>query len=142
MPLSVLLWTPPSGVYPVLVFFSPDCCSPAPPPLPARCATAAACYHPQLLVLKQEKVAALVDVEARISMLDPFTVDTKPHGHGDVHAVLHRNGLPQRWLTEGRRHVVFLQDTNAIAFVCLLSALGVSAEKALEVCVCGERGRR
>ncbi len=96
----------------------------------------------QLHVLQQEKVAAVADVAGHLAMADATTVDTKPHGHGDVHAVLHRSGLPRAWLAQGKRHVVFLQDTNAIAFVCLLSALGVSAEKALEVCVCGERGRR
>ena len=57
----------------------------------------------QLHVLKQEKVAAMVDSSAHLAMVDAFTVDTKPHGHGDVHTVLHRHGLPQRWIEEGER---------------------------------------
>jgi len=36
---------------------------------------------------------------------------TKPHGHGDVHALLHRSGIATRWLREGRKWVMFLQDS-------------------------------
>ena len=41
--------------------------------------------------------------------------------------------LPQRWLAEGKRHVVFFQDTNALAFLALPGCLGVSLERGLEV---------
>ena len=43
-------------------------------------------------------------------------VQTKPHGHGDVHTLLHASGLLPRFAAEGRTHVVLFQDTNALAF--------------------------
>ena len=29
------------------------------------------------------------------------TWNPRPHGHGDVHALLHQHGLPQKWASEG-----------------------------------------
>ncbi len=45
----------------------------------------------QVTLMKQEKVPCLADNEARMALdaKDPFTLQTKPHGHGDVHALLH-----------------------------------------------------
>ncbi len=59
----------------------------------------------QITLLKQEKVAAFTDIDAHLSMLpeDAFSVDTKPHGHGDVHQLIHASGLGKRWLTAGSR---------------------------------------
>jgi UDP-N-acetylglucosamine pyrophosphorylase len=39
----------------------------------------------------------------------PFVVQTKPHGHGDVHALLHSSGLLPKWyctLTMLELHVI------------------------------------
>jgi hypothetical protein len=43
----------------------------------------------------QEKVACLSDNDAHLALdpKDPFSVQTKPHGHGDVHMLLHSSGL-------------------------------------------------
>lgn len=38
-----------------------------------------------------------------------YQVETKPHGHGDVHALLHSTGLAAKWLSEGKRWVCFFQ---------------------------------
>lgn len=39
-------------------------------------------------------MAALLDNDARIARLDghKYAVDCKPHGHGDVHSLLHSTG--------------------------------------------------
>jgi len=67
-------------------------------------------------------------------------LEAKPHGHGDVHALIHRAGLAERWASEGRSHVCFLQDTNAAAFRGLLPALGVAVERGMSfVSVCVPR---
>jgi len=34
---------------------------------------------------------------------------TKPHGHGDVHALLHASGLAKKWQKEGFKWVCFFQ---------------------------------
>lgn len=44
----------------------------------------------QVRLIKQEKVAALTDNRASIASDGPFRVLTKPHGHGDVHLLLHQ----------------------------------------------------
>jgi UDP-sugar pyrophosphorylase len=65
----------------------------------------------QITVLKQEKVACLADNEARLSLApgDPFTLETKPHGHGDVHALLHASGTARAWHKAGVKWVCFFQ---------------------------------
>ena len=58
-----------------------------------------------LHLLKQANVPALDSNEAAFvtSASDPFKLQTKPHGHGDVHTLLHQSGLLQRFEAEGRR---------------------------------------
>jgi UDP-sugar pyrophosphorylase len=53
----------------------------------------------QVTLLKQEKVPCLQDNDARLALdpKDPFKVMTKPHGHGDVHFLLHSTGTLLRW---------------------------------------------
>jgi UDP-sugar pyrophosphorylase len=69
-------------------------------------------------LIKQEKVACLTDNEAHIALdpKDPYSIQTKPHGHGDVHALLHSSGLAAQWAEQGFKWVCFFQDTNALVF--------------------------
>lgn len=55
----------------------------------------------QLTIMKQEKVPSLVDVDARISAKDGI-VETKPHGHGDIHGLLYQTGVCKRWANSGK----------------------------------------
>ena len=89
----------------------------------------------QVTLLKQEKVPCLSDNEARLALdpKDPFQILTKPHGHGDVHFLLHSSGTLARWVKQGLRWVYFFQDTNALAFKVLPASLGVSANLGLQV---------
>ncbi|KVI09311.1 UDP-sugar pyrophosphorylase-like isoform X1 [Cynara cardunculus var. scolymus] len=89
----------------------------------------------QVKLLKQEKVACLADNDARLA-LDPtnkYRIQTKPHGHGDVHALLYSSGLLKEWKDAGLRWVLFFQDTNGLLFKAIPSALGVSATKEYHV---------
>eukprot|EP00198_Chlamydomonas_reinhardtii_P000981 XP_001690316.1 UDP-N-acetylglucosamine-pyrophosphorylase [Chlamydomonas reinhardtii] len=83
----------------------------------------------QVTLIKQEKVACLTDNAAHLALepTDKYSVQTKPHGHGDVHMLLHSSGLARSWLAAGFKWVCFFQDTNALVFRGLLAALGVSA---------------
>jgi hypothetical protein len=66
-------------------------------------------------------VACLVDNDAKLALdpSNPFLIQTKPHGHGDVHTLLHSSGLLPKWQQEGRMWVLFFQDTNGLLFkVC------------------------
>jgi len=89
----------------------------------------------QITLLKQAKVPCLADNDARIALdgCDAFAIQTKPHGHGDVHALLHSSGTAAAWLAAGRRWVVFFQDTNALVFKAIPAALGVSQRGGFDV---------
>ncbi|KHG06371.1 UDP-sugar pyrophospharylase [Gossypium arboreum] len=89
----------------------------------------------QVKLLKQEKVACLDDNDARLA-LDPhnkYQIQTKPHGHGDVHSLLYSSGLLKVWLDAGLRWVLFFQDTNGLLFKAIPASLGVSATKQYQV---------
>ncbi|KAL7468993.1 hypothetical protein ACHAXS_009229, partial [Conticribra weissflogii] len=83
----------------------------------------------QVIIVKQDKVAALSNGNAGLSMKSKWKVETKPHGHGDVHHLLYREGLVDKWYEEGKKHVIFLQDTNALVINSVLPTLGVSIKK-------------
>ncbi|PIN16492.1 UDP-N-acetylglucosamine pyrophosphorylase [Handroanthus impetiginosus] len=89
----------------------------------------------QVKLLKQEKVACLDDNDARLAV-DPhnkYRIQTKPHGHGDVHSLLYSSGLLKEWLDAGRKWVLFFQDTNGLLFKAIPASLGVSAIKEYHV---------
>jgi len=83
----------------------------------------------QITIVQQgEGVPALLDNEARIA-LDPedmYKVETKPHGHGDIHALIYANQVARKWRNLGLDWVAFFQDTNGLAFQTLPLALAVS----------------
>lgn len=88
----------------------------------------------QVTVVKQEKVPALIDNDATFSVSeDKLEIETKPHGHGDVHTLLHQNNVIQRWAQMNKKWVVFFQDTNALVFKAIPSALGVSTQRDFDV---------
>ncbi|XP_059455608.1 UDP-sugar pyrophosphorylase [Corylus avellana] len=89
----------------------------------------------QVKLLKQEKVACLSDNDARLAV-DPnnkYRIQTKPHGHGDVHSLLFSSGLLKAWHAAGLRWVLFFQDTNGLLFKAIPAALGVSATRQYHV---------
>jgi UDP-sugar pyrophosphorylase len=51
----------------------------------------------QIKILKQEKVAAMINNDGKISMKNTYEIDTKPHGHGDVHFLMHSSGTARKW---------------------------------------------
>ena len=71
-------------------------------------------------------MACLSDSEAHLALDkdDAFALQTKPHGHGDVHSLLYSTGLLKRWVAAGVKWVAFFQDTNALVFRGLPAALG------------------
>ena len=89
----------------------------------------------QITLLKQEKVPCLSDGNAYLAIhpKDPFLLQTKPHGHGDVHMLLHTSGLAEQWARQGFKWVCFFQDTNGLVFRGLPAALGVSVRNAFDI---------
>lgn len=84
------------------------------------------------IVQQGQGVPALLDNDARMALeLDEDTscpkVITKPHGHGDIHELLHRHHVAKSWLVERNlKWLVLFQDTNGLAFHTLPAMLGVS----------------
>jgi UDP-sugar pyrophosphorylase len=98
----------------------------------------------QLTVFKQGKVPSLIDNDGHFVLdeSDPFMLDTKPHGHGDVHSLLYGQGIVERWVNPpaaaGSKRIpvewiVFFQDTNGLVFRAIPAAVGVSKEKNLHM---------
>ncbi|KAI3941399.1 hypothetical protein MKW92_022209 [Papaver armeniacum] len=89
----------------------------------------------QVKLLKQEKVACLDDNDARLAVdpVNKYRIQTKPHGHGDVHSLLYSSGLLKTWHDAGLKWVLFFQDTNGLLFRAIPSALGVSSTKKYHV---------
>ena len=80
----------------------------------------------QVELVQQEKVPALLNNKADLAFQSPYKLLTKPHGNGDVHLLLHQTGIAQKWVREGRKHIVFFQDTNGLAFNTVLPTLGLA----------------
>ncbi|QDZ20571.1 UTP--glucose-1-phosphate uridylyltransferase [Chloropicon primus] len=89
----------------------------------------------QVRLLKQDKVPCLADNEATLALSssDKYSVQTKPHGHGDVHALLHRSGVVKRWAESGLKWVCFFQDTNALVFRAIPASLAISKQSEFSV---------
>ncbi len=87
----------------------------------------------QIYIVQQgDGVPALTDNNARfeVDATDPFKVVTKPHGHGDIHSLLCREGVTKEWEKKlGIKYIVFFQDTNGLAFHTLPLMLGVSEKR-------------
>jgi len=81
----------------------------------------------QITLMQQEKVPALSDNDGSFCLKSPYVLMTKPHGHGDVHALMQQYGVAKRWMNKLRiKWILFFQDTNGVVFHGLPAALGVS----------------
>lgn len=89
----------------------------------------------QLTIVKQEKVPSIVDNDARFALIQSegkVSLQTKPHGHGDIHTLLFMSGAVEKWHKAGKKWIIFFQDTNPLAFRCFCAVLGVTVEKNFE----------
>lgn len=87
----------------------------------------------QLTLIKQEKVPCLDVVGDADSLRLRLVIGAegkelimKPHGHGDVHSLLHSSGLARTWAEQGKQYVHFIQDTNLLILNSVLPLLGAS----------------
>ena len=87
----------------------------------------------QVTIMKQGKVPALLSNAAEIATISPYVIDSKPHGHGDVHSLMDSTGTANKWRDSGVKWCVFFQDTNGLAFISLPAMIGVSVSLSLDV---------
>ena len=80
-----------------------------------------------------------MDTEGRFNIIkdknnnNSFSIETKAHGHGDVHQLLYRSKLVQKWKEANKKWIIFFQDTNPLVFRALPAVLGVSKQKNFEM---------
>jgi UDP-sugar pyrophosphorylase len=86
-------------------------------------------HKDQVTIVQQGKgVPAIMDNDARLALESPYVVQTKPHGHGDIHELLHAHNVVHKWKRAGIHWLTLFQDTNGLAFHTLPLMLGVSSK--------------
>ena len=82
------------------------------------------------IVIQGQGVPALTDNNAKFVLddKDPTKLVTKPHGHGDIHALMYKNGVAKKWSHNKIKWLCLFQDTNGLAFHTLPILLGASAK--------------
>lgn len=86
----------------------------------------------QVHILRQELVPAIADNDGHLALKEKYQLILKPHGHGDIHMLLHTSGVAAKLQQQGIEHLVFIQDTNGQVFNAVPAALGVSVEKGFD----------
>ena len=88
----------------------------------------------QISIVKQEKCPAIIDNECHLALMkDKLKIETKPHGHGDIHYLLYSTGKVNNWISLGKKYLVLFQDTNILAFNCIPSSIGSSIKLNLDI---------
>ena len=88
----------------------------------------------QISIVKQEKCPAIIDNECHLALSkDKLLIETKPHGHGDIHYLLYKSGKVKNWISQGKKYLVLFQDTNILAFNCIPSAIGSSIKLKMDI---------
>ncbi len=80
----------------------------------------------QITVLLQELVPAVADLDGHLALDHPYELVMKPHGHGDIHMLMHTTGTAAKLAAAGVKHLLFIQDTNGQAFNAGIAAIGIS----------------
>ena len=96
----------------------------------------------QITLLQQYKVPCVKDTTGAfvVDAKDPFSLETKPHGSGDVHSLLFKAGVLEGWLHNGCKWIVFFEDSNALAFNGIFGTLGAAMQEQWSVAhVCTPR---
>ncbi len=85
----------------------------------------------QIIILQQGMVPAVSNNNADFILKedDVYSLQVKPHGHGDIHVLIHDAGLAEYWNKIGVEQSVFIQDTNGQVVNGILPGLAVSEEK-------------
>ena len=83
----------------------------------------------QITIVKQSKLPAILDNDCHLALeKDKFLLETKPHGHGDIHYLLYQTGKVKQWIKEGKKYMVQFMDTNVLAFNCVPASIGSSVK--------------
>ena len=88
----------------------------------------------QISIVKQNKIPSILDNDCHLALEhDKFLIETKPHGHGDIHYLLYTSGKAKQWIKEGKKYMVQFMDTNVLAFNCVPASIGASVKYSYDV---------
>ena len=83
----------------------------------------------QISIVKQGKIPAILDNDCHLALLhDKLLIETKPHGHGDIHYLLYLYNKAKEWVEKGKKYMVQFMDTNVLAFNCVPASIGASVK--------------
>ena len=83
----------------------------------------------QISIVKQYKIPAIIDNECHLALEpDKLLLETKPHGHGDIHYLLYQSGKAKEWVSKDKKYMVQFMDTNALSFNCIPASIGASVK--------------
>ncbi|MGL1933750.1 MAG: UTP--glucose-1-phosphate uridylyltransferase [Fibrobacterales bacterium] len=91
----------------------------------------------QVHLLMQELVPAIANNDGGLALNEPYNLEMKPHGHGDVHMLIHSSGLAQKLYTEGTEYLLFIQDTNGQIMNAAPAFLGASIKHEYDFNIAG-----
>lgn len=77
---------------------------------------------------KQDKVPAFKDLDCQLDVNENLELQTKPHGHGDVHFLVRNSKVLSKWKKQGVKYVYFIQDTNPFSLPSLPAILSISID--------------
>ena len=56
----------------------------------------------QISIVKQGKIPAILDNDCHLALIhDKLIIETKPHGHGDIHYLLYLCNKAKEWVEKG-----------------------------------------
>ncbi|MFA6600554.1 MAG: UTP--glucose-1-phosphate uridylyltransferase, partial [Candidatus Omnitrophota bacterium] len=76
----------------------------------------------------QGAVPSVVDTQGHFTTVagNPYLLLTQPHGHGDIHMLIHMHQIVKRLLSQNQEYIVFHQDTNGQTFNAVPAVVQVS----------------
>lgn len=84
---------------------------------------------------KQDNVPSFTDFDLNIALTPDHKLQRKPHGHGDVHFLIKRPQILEKWKKEfGIEYVYFFQDTNPFSLPCMPIVLSYSIRADMHFC--------
>ena len=84
----------------------------------------------QITLMKQNLVPTFSNNKCEFGMNNDYTqILLKPHGHGDVHNLIYKHDVANKWYSKyGTKWITFIQDTNAFSMKSVVPSLGVCAK--------------
>ena len=76
-------------------------------------------------IMKQNGVPAICNTQGELAVCEDGHILFKPHGHGDIHLLMHQHGVPEAWAKKQVKYVIFFQDTNGLSMHGFAPLLGV-----------------